>query len=1070
MDAAINDYRARREKRLAERGIYPEKISKIIAFAQRRAARLDARGYRADAEGDDQDNNQNEGGGGSSDGAHGNTRLPFGLCMRFGIDIDPSWGPREAWDALAGKGITPAGAYERLKKGEDPGTPDTPEPPKEPVRKIADKDYGGAEYGSLRGRKRDWGRGYEPWMLYGDKIDGTGDGSYAPSRMSESFWTKTDMFRYLKERGVEEFEDPETGELINPKEMELPKAVFKRGVTGYTAVTIGLRDGRYTVVGTDMDGKKKTIKDYGSLKEAKEYLEAYGVKEEDIKLSPALKKREKERLEWLSSDKKLYFEDGGVKYGDPKIEKDWKGYYLEGEAEDGSKFSRKFMSKAELIKYLKDQGVERVKFEKETINPKEYEIPDTKATIGGRSYQDVELRVSPYGEVSLIGTDLDGESRAIAIRRYGETLGAFKERISQDYGLGEDKLTITDETKQKMAEIEKEEEEKERRRKEFESKAIMWPTGRKYADIELMKDGDGVYSFYGYTKDGDKRRIAYGEDFYGAEKYAEEAGHDISEFIKDDDVRKDYERYKDSMKDFEAKASDFAGDKYADIQIIYEGGMYKVRGINPRGRMKEIARETSYEGLEKVLNQYGYSPTQFPMDDEATKRKDRAMKAKYALATGGYYSLGKKDEAFKDICVQQDPSGEWYIIGTDVDGKEKQVEIVRSWDDAVTKMSKYGVSDYKMKDKSGAEMGKPTYGMHGVMLMRKPGGGFVVYADTDRFGAHEIMYESPKEEEARKWLRDNNVPESGIKTKGMNPNDDVVRVAHTKTMKNFDTHRMKAIEGTFIEDMSEEDKKDAADMMAELFNQGEYRVARSTDSFAGILENGYKSQIEMGKGGYGASKDKEGRKDCSNQMYGHGGLDKTEYEKMGYIAPPDIAEDYDTGDHPFYGGYSSMTYTLKKDTLKDRTTYTFGDSLNTYMHGRGSLKSAGYAGENPTIEGLTGIGGKTYMDRALRAYREYKRGDISFSEMFKRVRSLANNNYIELQFTGPVTASDIKKVSFDNVKHIKSAFSNMTPEKRKKTIKILKDNGIEVEYRKDRYSPFVDGWDWIKKNYPDDVA
>lgn len=1064
MDTAVNDYKARREKRLAERGIYPEGISKIIAFAQRRAARLDARGYRADAPDDEQENNQE--GGGDSGGSHGNTRLPFGLCKRFGIDIDPSWGPREAWDALAGKGITPAGAYEKLKKGEDPGAPDgaaTPEPPKEPVRKVALKEYGGAEYESLSARRVGWDR-EEPWRLRGDKVEGSGEGAgYIPDRMSLAFHTKMDMLMWLKEKGVEEFPDPETGEIINPKEMETPEVVFSRGGTRYSAVSIGLRDGRYTIYGTDMDGKKKSIRDYGSLKDAQEYLEAYGVKSDDIKLSPALKKREKERTEWLSSDKKLYFEDGGVKYGDAKIEKEWSGYYLEGEAEDGSKFSRRFGSKAEIMSYLKDQGVERVKFEKETINPKEYEIPATKATVDGRAYQDVELRVSPYGEVSIIGTDLDGEKRAIGLRRYGETLGEFKERLGKDYGLTEDKLTISDETKQRIAEVEKAEAEKEKRRKEFEAKAIEWPTGRKYADVEIEKERDGTYSFYGYTKDGDRRRIAYGEDMYSVERYAKDTGHDINEFIKKDEIRKDYERYKDSMKDFEAKATDFAGDKYADVQITYESGMYKVRGINPRGRTKEIARETSYEGLEKLMNQYGYSPTQFPMDDEATKRKDKAMRAKYALATGGYYAMGKKDEAFKDIKIEQESTGSmWHIKGTDIDGNEVDIKATTSWDKAVSEMSKYGVADYKVKDMHGAEMGKPKWGMHSVMLMKKPGGGFLVYADTERYGDHAIMYETPKEEEARKWLRDNNVPDSGIKTRGMNPNDDVVRKHTAKTLDKFDSHRASAIEGSLIDDLTDQEKKDTVDMLTEVFDKGAIRVARSPKSFGGIIDNGYKSQIETGTGGTGAAIDKEGRKEVSDKMYGHGGLADNEYEKCGYLGFKDEAEDYNDSSHPFYG---SMTYTLKKDRMEDKMTYTYGDSLNRSYR----LRSAGYGGKYPTIEGMTTLYDADEVREAINAYKRYKKGEISYAEMFKKIRRNASNQYIELQFHGPVTVEDIEKVSFQSENDLKKAFDRMNSSQRKRVIKKLKDNNVGLIYSTAKGRPFKDAWDWVRENYADDM-
>lgn len=39
--------------------------------------------------------------------SHGNLGLPFGLCKKYGIAIGKDWTPRDAWAALAGKGIYP---------------------------------------------------------------------------------------------------------------------------------------------------------------------------------------------------------------------------------------------------------------------------------------------------------------------------------------------------------------------------------------------------------------------------------------------------------------------------------------------------------------------------------------------------------------------------------------------------------------------------------------------------------------------------------------------------------------------------------------------------------------------------------------------------------------------------------------------------------------------------------------------------------------------------------------------------------------------------------------------------
>ena len=38
---------------------------------------------------------------------HGNTGLPFGLCAKYGIGLPKNATPRDAWNALAGKGIYP---------------------------------------------------------------------------------------------------------------------------------------------------------------------------------------------------------------------------------------------------------------------------------------------------------------------------------------------------------------------------------------------------------------------------------------------------------------------------------------------------------------------------------------------------------------------------------------------------------------------------------------------------------------------------------------------------------------------------------------------------------------------------------------------------------------------------------------------------------------------------------------------------------------------------------------------------------------------------------------------------
>jgi len=76
----------------------------VEAYRRRRMHRLRA---RFDADEDERNRN------GVS---HGNTRLPFGLCQREGIAIDPKWSPKDAWNALEGEGYSAKEAYKELKE------------------------------------------------------------------------------------------------------------------------------------------------------------------------------------------------------------------------------------------------------------------------------------------------------------------------------------------------------------------------------------------------------------------------------------------------------------------------------------------------------------------------------------------------------------------------------------------------------------------------------------------------------------------------------------------------------------------------------------------------------------------------------------------------------------------------------------------------------------------------------------------------------------------------------------------------------------------------------------------
>lgn len=47
---------------------------------------------------------------------HGNTKLPFGLCRREGIEVGKDWSPRDAWEALVKKGYNVGDVYRELRE------------------------------------------------------------------------------------------------------------------------------------------------------------------------------------------------------------------------------------------------------------------------------------------------------------------------------------------------------------------------------------------------------------------------------------------------------------------------------------------------------------------------------------------------------------------------------------------------------------------------------------------------------------------------------------------------------------------------------------------------------------------------------------------------------------------------------------------------------------------------------------------------------------------------------------------------------------------------------------------
>jgi len=104
MDDAVRRFRSRRADRMGL--IREDNKDAVTRYRERRNLRLKKRF--------DEEN-------------HGNTHIPFGLCEREGIEVQPDWAPKDAWDALKGKGYDPDAVYKELEEtGKTPKSPSSP--------------------------------------------------------------------------------------------------------------------------------------------------------------------------------------------------------------------------------------------------------------------------------------------------------------------------------------------------------------------------------------------------------------------------------------------------------------------------------------------------------------------------------------------------------------------------------------------------------------------------------------------------------------------------------------------------------------------------------------------------------------------------------------------------------------------------------------------------------------------------------------------------------------------------------------------------------------------------------
>ncbi|MBQ4197762.1 MAG: hypothetical protein II659_07950 [Bacteroidales bacterium] len=1149
-DSPIEQFRRRRAARLAARHLKPKQYRRSEGMIKVSKKELLKGLKRFDApDGDDQPEQQQnqEPKPVETGGSHGNTRLPFGLCKRFGIEIGKDWTPRDAWAALAGKGITADIAYRRLKEGKDPGVPEKdvetpaepekpaePEPPKEPKRSYTD-DRSGKEVEELDTEYRSWSR-YSPYIVKGYYKDDAGE----KQPTSRRFETKLDMMYFLKQRGTEEVMDPETGEIVNPQEIEFPEVMFMPhswDFRYYTNPSIGLRGGRYAVVGEGLDGKKKKLEDFTTLAGAKDWLVRKGVPEDKIKMTSKMKKREAERVAWLSSDKKEWIEEDGIRFGDLAATRDgdsfWsKGYYIVGSDEEGKKHYWKFRTKIEMMSFLKSEGVERCKVDGEFVNPQEFEVPEVLAHVQGTDYQSFRWGTDSQNRVILYGTDLNGDEYVISSPAKDGKFESYRELLLDLPGMSEevlDKANGFDDVQDAI----KEWDLRAERAKKFDEEAVMYH-GRRIMDpvIEPVT-GTPYFMLKGYDRDGEKIEVsslytyshlpklfdriekdglspenmlgtldveeAYnnykslkgkfeteaveigGERYlnpeitledgkfcvYGFTKFLERKaitaesssigdivemldgfGVDAKSLIQEFEVEDAYNEYQKFKAEFDEKSTDFDGVRYGDLQIMTRedssGIEFILCGKNIKGRIKSVKSTQDLNEFKKYLSDHGVDIDSIPFYDEESKKDyDRKVKEMEAVDSGDYFDY--EHRAFRDFKIRK--SGRYFTaLATDIDGVEKDVCTLDSLDDVMDDLERWGVNDYKIM-KDGEWVSRPTDGMRKVRMMRTRDGEYVI---TATFGKDQSgkVYTSNSEEEARTWLRDNGIDEKGITVKGMNPNDDVPRVHTARTLRDFDQHRSDyEDEYKLLKRMSMDQKQEAVDMMTEMFKKGAYRMRRS-GHFREIVLGHFMNTLESKTSG-GCPGDHT-RRTTEEITFGCSGHEDIEGEKYGYLGLEDDEEEIQSD---LAGHYGRIIYKFKKSAVENRTTYTLGDTLDSSPESSLSRPLAGYAGPNPTYEGISALRA-AYLNPVMNLYRSYKKGEIDFKELLKEISNKCRDDYIEVQYHDMLTIDDVESVCMREVK-FHSIMKDMTKEEQIQVIHRLKEAGVEMKiwvgYWKDGY-------------------
>lgn len=195
--------------------------------------------------------------------------------------------------------------------------------------------------------------------------------------------------------------------------------------------------------------------------------------------------------------------------------------------------------------------------------------------------------------------------------------------------------------------------------------------------------------------------------------------------------------------------------------------------------------------------------------------------------------------------------------------------------------------------------------------------------------------------------------------------------------------------------------------MKYLFEDNEFCINFDAKNIESILKKGFLNQLQTAKDPEIKSKTHgsyapDDRKKASQNMFGTPYKTRAaDYEKYGYLGNPLRPS---TEAMNFAGWYGKTTVLLKKDRVKNRVTYSYGDSL-----GKGIYAEAvpGKDGDEPSWEGA-GWSGLSYTGKPSTMMRAVMDAPGKKSGL----EDIVDTGYLELQYHGELTMSDVDTIVF----------------------------------------------------------